>query len=332
MEQESNESELFFQASDSRRCRQEAQTKWEQLQISALQVASAVDPFETDLPVGVIIPTLDAVGWSSGRRNVDIRPRLVDKSSGEVRLLDSGAQISAAAKGPEDKLDNNIKLVAVNGSRINTYGTRQIEVKIGRKAYSVTAVVCDIAQDILGMDFISKYKLGFEWDEFDQSELFITDKRADIKERLQIVTVPVDIPRAHHTAVMSADKVGQVGPSPTVPLKVSAVNAEQAAFELACMKALGDKESVEERRKVEEKIKIHDPEYQQMIKQHPELLNPTFTKDPSHGVFHRIETSGPPCKSKRRPIIANSEKAQKGKEALTYKVKKKSFVKSALVK
>ena len=44
-------------------------------------------------------------------------------------------------------------------------------------------------------------------------------------------------------------------------------------------------------------------------------LIPTFTKNPSHGVFHRIETNGPPCKAKPRPIIANADKARKGKEA-----------------
>ena len=62
----------------------------EQIELASLEV-------EPDLPVGEIIPSVDAVGWL-GRRNVDIRPRLVDKSSGEARLLDSGAQLSATMK------------------------------------------------------------------------------------------------------------------------------------------------------------------------------------------------------------------------------------------
>ena len=38
------------------------------------------------------------------------------------------------------------------------------------------AMICDIQQDILGMDFIDRYKLGLEWDEDTQTELFIVDK------------------------------------------------------------------------------------------------------------------------------------------------------------
>ena len=38
------------------------------------------------------------------------------------------------------------------------------------------AVICDVGQDILGADFINKYKLGMEWDDFDQTELFLSDK------------------------------------------------------------------------------------------------------------------------------------------------------------
>ena len=54
-----------------------------------------------------------------------------------------------------------------------------------------------------------------------------------------------------------------------------------------------------------------------MVKKHPQLLNPTFKKgEPTHGVYHFIETGDhPPSKAKRRPVIANSDKAKKGKEA-----------------
>merc|ERR1712015_28092 len=143
-----------------------------------------------------VIPTVDAVGWYN--ENLDIRPRLVDSSSGEARLLDSGAQLSAAKKRPEDTLDNSINLVAVNGSRIPTYGSRELTIKIGRKTYRIPAVICDVKQDILGFDFVTKYKLGLEWDDFDQTELFLVDKKAKIKSPVKIVTVPTNIVRAHH--------------------------------------------------------------------------------------------------------------------------------------
>ena len=44
------------------------------------------------------------------------------------------------------------------------------------------AIICDIGQDILGADFINKYKLGLEWDEVDQTELFLVDKKAQWQE------------------------------------------------------------------------------------------------------------------------------------------------------
>ena len=116
---------------------------------------------------------------------MDIRPRLKDDSTGQFRLVDTGSQITVTCKGPNDVINNTIKLVAVNGSQINTYGVKNIKIKIGRKSYEIEAVVCDVAQDILGMDFLNKFKLGFEWDDFDQSELYIVDKKADIKKKLQ---------------------------------------------------------------------------------------------------------------------------------------------------
>ena len=112
--------------------------------VSALSVAQSVNPFESDLPVGSIIPAVEAVDWLAGNRNCDIRPRLLDKSSGKARLLDSGSQISITSKGPEDKIDHSFSLVAVNGIKIPTYGVKTIMVKIGRKSYPMPAVNCDI--------------------------------------------------------------------------------------------------------------------------------------------------------------------------------------------
>ena len=182
------ESSLLFQTPNPG----QSQFPWYDGTIQSIQVAAMVDPnpslniYESDLPVGMVIPTVDAVGWAN-HRNVDVRPRLVEKS-GEIRLIDSGAMISATKRLPTDKLDDSVRLVAVNGSKINTYGVRELEVKIGRKKYTIQAVICDIEQDILGMDFIYKYRLGFEWDPYTQSELFIVDKKAKIKSILQTVT------------------------------------------------------------------------------------------------------------------------------------------------
>ena len=69
-------------------------------------------------------------------------------------------------------------------------------------------------------------------------------------------------------------------------------------------------------KKSEEALALHDLEYQNMIKKHPQLLNPSFSKaKPVHNVYHRIDTADhSPCKAKRRPILANSAKAEMGKK------------------
>ena len=67
---------------------------WDKLVVSALTIAEAVNPYQADLPIGTVIPAIEAVDWLVGNRNCDIRPRLVDKSTGKARLLDSGSQIS----------------------------------------------------------------------------------------------------------------------------------------------------------------------------------------------------------------------------------------------
>ena len=76
---------------------------WYNGTIASIQIAAQVDPtpslnvFESDLPLGVVVHPLDAVDWQPGRRNVDIRPRLVG-SDGQARLVDSGAMISTEVR------------------------------------------------------------------------------------------------------------------------------------------------------------------------------------------------------------------------------------------
>ena len=282
------------------------QSKLQNFTIAAMKRAN------TYLPIGSVLPAVDAVDWS--QPNCDVRPRLLDRSTGLFRLIDSGSMITAAMKRPEDKPDKNIRLVAVNGSEIKTYGVREIDIKIGRKSYKMPAVVCDIAQDILGMDFIDKYKLGFEWDDFDQSELYLVDKRANIKEELQIVTVPSDLQRVSYLVAPpvqsseSADLVKGFPPKSVVVLGEPRDN-QAVSFEVACMQNL-DK-SVDPKG-----LEIHDEKYIKMVKKYPQLLKTTYSKEePVHGVYHKIHTSDhPPCRAKRRPLPADSAKSEAGRK------------------
>ena len=104
---------------------QSQKIEWYDGTIASIQRAAFFDPnptlnvFESDLPVGTIVQSVDAVGWRPGFRNVDVRPRLIG-SDGQARLIDSGAMITATRKLSDDKVDNTVNLIAVNGSRIKT--------------------------------------------------------------------------------------------------------------------------------------------------------------------------------------------------------------------
>lgn len=240
IEQAENESESFIQTADVRQSHNVAEIRKSCNAITLAAIEQAVNvevPQMKHLPIGEVIRSVDAVGWRPGL-DVDIRPRLYDKATNQYRLLDSGSQISATCKLPGDEIDESVRLVAVNGSKIKTYGFRDIVVKINRKRYTMPAIICDISQDILGADFLHKYKLGLEWDDFDQKELYIVDKRANIKSLVQMVTVPADIQRVHYLESSVPPPPSQVGGESGAPLKPSKPSNEAIAFQVSCMKKL----------------------------------------------------------------------------------------------
>ena len=145
------ESDYNFVQSRDRQSPHSDNKSWDKLVLAAIERASQVNPYLADLPLGSVVPAVEACNWQG---NNDVRPRLWDQASKSFRLIDSGSMISATKKLPSDKEDNSFKLVAVNGSTIKTYGVRDIVIKIGRKEYKMPAVICDISQDILGSDFI----------------------------------------------------------------------------------------------------------------------------------------------------------------------------------
>ena len=119
--QDELESESFVQAPVNLR-----QSQWDKLVVGAMSIAESVNPYEPDIPIGTVIPSIHAVKWTKGSGNCDIRPRLRDSSTGELRLLDSGSMITAAKRLPGDKVDNSVRLVAVNGSRIDIWKTKTV--------------------------------------------------------------------------------------------------------------------------------------------------------------------------------------------------------------
>ena len=89
----------------------------------AVTVKSILNPFKPDLPDSTVVPAVEAVDWSG---NSNIRPRIWDNSAGQFRLIDSGSMITATQRLPGDKPDNRLRLIAVNGSEIKTYGIREL--------------------------------------------------------------------------------------------------------------------------------------------------------------------------------------------------------------
>ena len=61
---------------------------------------------------------------------LDMRPYLYDKTSKSYMLLDLGASVTAFPPDPGDKPDPKVFLKAINGNRLRSYGTKQVEVQI----------------------------------------------------------------------------------------------------------------------------------------------------------------------------------------------------------
>ena len=64
---------------------------------------------------------------------VDIRPRFFDNLTNQWILVDTGAQTSCVPPSPEDTIDPNIRLEAVDGSILPCYGRKTLTFRIRRK-------------------------------------------------------------------------------------------------------------------------------------------------------------------------------------------------------
>ena len=296
-------------------------------------VSQAVESIAEDNPYLKVEPgeiaAISALNHKPGAYGLDIRPKVFDNKQKVWTLLDSGSCVSCIPKAPNDKIDPNLRLRAVNGSSIATFGTETISIRLGRKEYDIEAVKVDIPQRILGWDFFKKHSLGFEWSEF--GDLYITDKKADTKSILKCFKMPAD-------SVQSVEMDYYEEPHFQIP------SNEQIQFEVNCMKSICQSsiagevsamsiqpdqespmcddlplpESVDPHAGAEEKENLEalsrvSEEYASLIKKYPNILKSTFKKDPAD-IYHRIETDGPPFKSKVRPLLANSDKSEQGRQ------------------
>ena len=282
--------------------------------------------------VGDVISAIEAV--NDPMLNVDFRPRVFDNNTKKWTLLDSGSCVSCTPKDPEDKVDPSLRLRAVNGQYIPTFGKKLIDIRIGRKTYQIEAIKTDIPQQILGWDLFAKYKLGFEWE---AGELFVTDKKSASKTLLKFIKIDsASVKRVEAVEVYQEPEFETVSP-------------QSVLFETQCMQNLNEVTNADQTNDgqvnamtihpdqpspIAEDIPLSqdvDPDANesywvnmQALKSIPEpyktliskynILKADFKKEPASDIYHRIQTDGQSFKSKMRPLLANSEKSQQGKK------------------
>ena len=77
-----------------------------------------------------------------------------DCNSGRKLLVDTGAQISVfPASALERRRPKTEPLVATNGSKIDTFGSRAISLDLGFRKFTWSFVLADVNRPMLGADF-----------------------------------------------------------------------------------------------------------------------------------------------------------------------------------
>ena len=104
------------------------------------------DQIRSDKGSVEILPSLAASSWPEGHKGLDARPRFIDGISKEYCLVDSGSAITAVAPLPTDTVRPDLALIAANGTLIECYGYRKIDIQIGRKTYSIDAAIAKVEE------------------------------------------------------------------------------------------------------------------------------------------------------------------------------------------
>ena len=83
-----------------------------------------------------------------------------DSNSRRYFLVDTGSALSIVPPNRSDRpRPGNQRLVAANGTPIRSFGTRRMELILGRQKYSWNFIVADVTQPIIGGDFLRSHSL-----------------------------------------------------------------------------------------------------------------------------------------------------------------------------
>ena len=251
------------------------------------------DKFQINPPK--FLSSLQGSLWEDNTMNVDARPRFFDKISQQYVLVDTGAATSIIPATPDDVVDESMHLQTVSGETLQCYGKKPASFQLGRKTYPFQAVIAKVDTPILGWDFISHFRLNFEWDDYGDIHLY--DKKAQIRTMLQYVTVPhKSIPRA--SLVSKENSVTHL--------------TDALFFQANAIKSLH-----EENVNFKPDLSKVPSDYQKMLQEFPEILTPNFKNSSSKFNFkHRILTNDEsPCTAKMRPLMPGSPKAIEGEKS-----------------
>ena len=94
----------------------------------------------------------------------DFRPKVFDKNTNKLILIDTGAAISVTPnRNPNAVPDYSKKLHAVNGTSIDTFGTEVVKFRLGERTFTHTMIVASVSSVVLGWDFMVQNRLDLKW-------------------------------------------------------------------------------------------------------------------------------------------------------------------------
>ena len=183
----------------------------------------------------------------------DFRPRIKDLNTGLYMLIDTGAAVSVFPRtlSKNSTLDVKTGLQAINGTKIPTYGTQSVKIRLDRKTFTHTMVVGQVSCAILGWDFLSKFRLDLIWT---NGECVLFNPKSKSTYKLHLGKVPRD----------------NLNLAPIRDMSFAQHSAQQKEKPVA---------------------KPFPSRYQELLARYPEILECKFLDEPLHGVIHNIETT-----------------------------------------
>ena len=209
----------------------------------------------------------EAVASTLKSNDIDIRPRIYDGITKEWILIDTGSQCSVTKAKPEDSIRPDILLETVDGTHMKCYGTKPLELRLGRKQYKIDTVIAKSTDTILGMDFLDKY--GFEFRRGEFGDLYLYDPKSQSSTLCQFIKTNSSLPR------VSAIRVSSSIPRPS--------HSSMSSLDIFGLAALSVDSSPEIQKALPE-------DYRKLLEKYPEILKPNF-KEVKHSVKHSAQIS-----------------------------------------